>query len=145
MKPVTLLLGAVVIILMMAAVLTAVDNFRMTEYEESHVVTTGGAETSKTVTLSQELFSDETYNAVVSSNVTADAPIPSSYASATQALTVTGLEASETRLLTITYQIDALEDYFGASLGARVWPLMLVLGVIGVIVGAVYNATRHGE
>ena len=145
MKPVTLLLGAVVIILMMAAVLTAVNDFRMTEYEESHVATTGGAETTYDVTLSQELFSDETYNAVVTSNVTADAPIPSSYASATQILTVTGLEASETRLLTITYQIDSLEDYFGASLGARVWPLMLVLGVIGVIVGAVYNATRHGE
>lgn len=144
MKPVTLLLGAVVIILMMAAVLTAVDNFRMTEYEESHIVTTANVTTAP-VTLSQELFSDETYNAGVTSNVTADAPIPSSYVSSTQVLTVSGLAVSETRLLTITYQIDALEDYFGASLGARVWPLMLVLGVIGVIVGAVYNATRHGE
>lgn len=145
MKPVTLLLGAVVIILMMSAVLTAVDAFRMTEYEESHVAATGANVTSYGVTLSQELFSDKTYNAVITSNVTADAPIPSSYVSSTQVLTVTGLEASETRLLTITYQIDSLEDYFGASLGARVWPLMLVLGVIGVIVGAVYNATRRGE
>jgi len=145
MKPVSLLLGAVVIILMMAAVLTAVNDFRMTEYEEGHAAATGGAETTHDITLSQDLFSNATYNAVVTSNLTTDAPIPDSYASATNVLTVTGLTANTSRLLTITYQIDALEDYFGAGLGARAWPLLLVLGVIGIIAGAVYSAAKKGD
>jgi len=145
MKSVLLLVGACIIILLLPAILGSVNDFRMTDYEEPHIVATGGAETTADITLSQALFGDNTYNASITSNVTADAPIPSSYASATKVPTVSGLETSETRRLTITYKIDSLENYYGAGLGARVWPLMLVLGVIGVIVGAVYNATRHGD
>ncbi len=145
MKSVLLLIGAGIIILLLPAILTGVNDFRMTDYEEPHVATTGGAVTTADITLSQSLFGDHTYNASISSNITADAPIPSSYASATKILTVSGLQASQTRRLTITYKIDSLEDYYGAGIGARAWPIMLVLGVIGVIVGAVYNATRHGD
>jgi len=145
MKTVALMIGAVILMLLMPAAITSIDDFRMTDQEDQFITTTGAADTDSDVTLSQTLFGDETRNATVSSNVTADAPIASSYVSATKVLTVIGLEASESHRLTVTYKIDALTDYYGAGTGARVWPLMLILGVLGIIAGAVYNATRRGD
>lgn len=145
MKSVLLIIGAVIIIILLPATLTSINNFRSADYEEPHDVTTTNPDTTADITLSQTLFNGKTYNVVVTSNITADAPIPSAYVSATKVLTVSGLETDATRRLTVAYKIDGLEDYVGASLGAQVWPLMLALGVIGIIVGAVYTATRHGD
>jgi hypothetical protein len=95
--------------------------------------------------LVESLYDSATSRVSVSSNVTADAPIASSYVSATKTLTVIGLDADTTHRLTVTYEIDALDLYPGAGVGAKVWPMMLILGVIGIIAGAVYSATRHGD
>lgn len=145
MKTVALMIGAIILMLLMPATIESIDNFRLTDQVDIFDTTTGVADTDSEVTLSQELFGGETRNATVTSNVTADAPIASSYVSATRVLTVTGLEASESHRLTITYKIDGLTQYWGAGTGARVWPIMLILGVLGVIAGAVYNATRRGD
>lgn len=142
MRALQLILGAIVIILLMGAMLAGITSFRTQDYTEQHDVTTGANVTSSAITLSQELFGAHTYNAEVTSNITADAPIPSSYVEASQALTVTGLDDSNSRRLTVVYKISSLDDYWGADLGARAWPLFLVLGVIGIIVGAVVVAAR---
>ena len=145
MKTATLILGAVIILLFIPSAMDSIDDFRTTEQVDAYDITTGGGVTTANVTLSQELFGDETRNASVSSNMTVDAPIASSYVSNTQALNVIGLEASTERRLTVTYAIDALDDYPGAGVAARVWPILLILGVIGIIVAAVYNATQKGD
>lgn len=145
MKTAALMIGAIIVSLLLPATVTAIDDFRLTDQVDLFNSATGGGETTVDVTLSQELFGDETRNASVSSNLTTDAPIASSYVSGTQVLTVSGLIASESHRLTVTYKIDALEDYWGAGTATRVWPIMLVLGVLGIIVGAVYNATRGRE
>lgn len=145
MKTVALLIGAVLLVLLMPAAITSIDDFRQSDYENQFDVTTGVGETSASVNLSQELFGDETANAVVTSNITSDAPIASSYVGSTQTLTITGLAASETRRLTVDFKIDALTDYFGAATGAQVWPLMLILGVLGVVAAAIYSAVRRGD
>lgn len=145
MKSVLLIIGAVIVIILLPATLTSIDDFRAKDQIATYNVDTGGGVTTATVTLVEDLFNDLTANVTISSNSTDDAPIASSYSSTTNVLTVSGLIASESRQLTVTYKIDALADYFGAGTGARVWPLMLVLGVIGIVVGAVYNATKHGE
>lgn len=145
MKSALLVIAACLIILLLPATVAAINDFRMTDYEAGYMVTTGGGETSADVELSQELFNDDTSLVSVSSNSTNDAPIPSTYVDATDTLTIIGLNQSTTRLLTLTYSINALEDYVGAGIASRVWPIFLVLGVIGLIVGAVYNATKHGE
>lgn len=145
MKTAALMIGAILVILLMPATLLSIDDFRMADFQNEYNVATGAGENTTSVTLSQELYGDETRNAIVTSNVTADAPIASSYTSSSRALLVTGLAASESRRLTVDYQIDALEDYWGAGLGSRVWPLFLILGVLGIVAGAVYNATRKGD
>lgn len=145
MKAVSLILGATIIILLMGAIIGAINDFRMADFSEDHIVTTAANVTTATVTLSQDLFGDNTVNALVSSNVTADAPIANAYTAATNALAIIGLDDGVTHRLTIDYKIDGLWDYPGAGLAAKMWPLFLVLGVIGIIVGAVYTATKRGE
>ena len=145
MKSALSIIAACLVILLLPATLYAINDFRMTDYEEGHNITTEAAETTASVQLSQKLFNDDTSLVSASSNCTQDAPIPSSFVPATDILTITGLAEDTSRLLTLTYKIDALEDYMGAGIGARVWPIFLVLGVIGLVVSAVYSAMRHGE
>ena len=142
MKPVMLIIGAIMVILLLGATLTAIQSFRGGDYTDTFNVTTTN-ETSVSKVLSQSLLDDVTANAVISSNCTDDAPVPSSYTSATKALVIAGLETSTQRILTVAYKYPQLDTYWGADLGARAWPLFLVLGVIGIIAGAVYSATRR--
>ena len=145
MKSVSLIIGAGVLILLFGAILAGINDFRTDNVEEPHNVTTAANVTTVAIVLSQELFGDNTISATVSSNLTDDAPVPSSYASTTQTLTISGLQAGSYRRLTIDYEVDGLWDYPGAGLVARMWPVMLGIGVIGIIVGAVVAATKRGE
>lgn len=145
MKAATNLIAAAIIILLLPAMLLGIDQFRLTDQVDPFVVATGGGVTSANVTLSQDLYGDETRNASVSSNNTADAPIASSYTSSTNVLLITGLEASVSHYLTVTYSINNLGDYFGAGAGAKVVPVLLILGIMCIVGGAGYQAFRRGE
>ena len=145
MKAASNLIAAGIIILLLPAILLGLDQFRLADQVDPFAVDTGVGETSAIVTLSQDLYGDETRNASITSNVTADAPIASSYASATNSLNVTGLQASTSHYLTITYSIDRLGDYLGAGAGAKVVPVLLILGILCIVGGAGYQAFRRGE
>ena len=145
MKSVMLLLGACIIILLLSAVIPAVNDFRSEEYTESHgVVVTGVGDTSANLTLTQDLFlKDNAQVESVTSNVTADVPLISTYTSASDKLLITGLVASTTRTLAVTYNIASLDNFYGVDLATRVIPMFLVLGVIGLVAAAVYSGTRR--
>lgn len=143
MKTATLLVAAVIIILMLPAAILAVDQFRLSDQTDPFVVPSGSS--ASEVTLSQDLYGDETRNAAVSSNVTTDAPIASTYTAATNVLAITGLDDEEEHYLTVTYKIDRLADYFGAGAGSKVLPVLLVLGVLCIVGGAGYHAFSHRE
>lgn len=145
MKSLSLIIGASIVILLFSGVLAAINEFRSTDIQACYDVTTGANETSTSISLVHELFGDNTISAVVTSNITDDAPIPYSYTSNTKALNITGLEESEARRLTIDYLTDGLWDYPGASLVARMWPILLGLGEFGLIIAAVYAALRRDE
>lgn len=145
MKALTLLIGAIIVILLLGATLGAINEFRSTDIEEPYNVSTGANETTVDIELTQELFGDNTISATVTSNLTGDAPVSYSYESSTQTLTVAGLLESSSRRLTIDYKTDALWDYPGAGIATRMWPLFLVLGVIGLIIAAVIAAMRRGS
>ncbi len=144
MKSGLLLLLAVIIILLLPASLTAINDFRMQDYTASYLITTTNV-TTASATLTQFLYNDSVANVSFSSNNTADVPLALSYVPSSKVLSLDGLELAKTRALAITYKIDSLTDYTGASVAVRVWPIFLVLGVIGLIAGAVYNAMRGGD
>ena len=143
MKPVLLIIGVCVIILLLGAVMEGITEFRAAEYTEPHNVTTGAGQTSANVTLSQELYQDSTAYAEITSNVTADAAVPFSYVAATKSLLITGLLENQSRQLSVVYRYNQLEDYWAIDLLSKTWPLFIGLGILGIIVGAVILATRR--
>lgn len=104
-------------------------------------VTTGAAETTADVVLDEELWKSRTTSvtSITSDNVT-DEPAADSYVEATQTLTVSGLAESDTRELTITYEYDALTDYTMMSMLVSWSPVLLLLGIMGLIAGALWTA-----
>ncbi len=145
-KSVGTIIGACLIILLLSSILVGINTFRSTDHTESHGhVETGAAVTSADVVLTLALFDATIANATVTSNTTLDIPLVTAYTSSTKALTVTGLHASDNRTLTIAYKIGDLDSYLAADLGSRLYPVLLVLGVIGIIIGAVVNAFKRTD
>jgi hypothetical protein len=143
MRSVQMVLGAIVIILLMGATLAAINLFRMEDYTATYnnVITAPGVTTGNT-TLTQPLYDEDVALVSVSSNDTNDAPIPTTYTKATRRVDYIGLTESTTRSLTVTYSIDRLRNYLGASIASSTWPIFLILGVIGIIAGAVVWAVK---
>ena len=116
------------------------DSYNHTEED----VTTGVGILVADVVLDEELWSDSTaYITSVTSSNEADTPVKGVYTPGTKSLNVTGLVESETRTLTIIYEYDGLEDYTGMGALVAVAPLLLFLGVIGAVVGGLYDGFKH--
>jgi hypothetical protein len=145
MKAATLLIAAGIILFFLPGILLSLDTFRLEDQVDPFVVTTAAGVTSANITLSQDLYNDETRNASITSNLTTDAAIAFSYTSATNVLLVTGLTADASHYLTVTYSIDALGDYYGAGVSARVIPVLMVLGIMCIVGGACYQAFGRNE
>ncbi len=145
MKSLMLLLGACMIIILMAAVIEGIQDFRSEDYEEAHAsVATAAGVTSANITLTNDLFGDriQEVNSVASSLAT-DVPLVISYTASSNYLLVSGLTASGNRTITVDYKTGRLDDFFAADIAARSWMMFLVLGIIGVVAAAVYQATRR--
>ncbi len=143
MKHITVILGAVLVILLMAAMLSGLTSFRSTSVTDLFNNTTGVAETTANLTLTQPILDGDRLNVtVLSSNITSDAPIAYTYQSATNILNVSGLAASDARRLTVTYRVGSLTAFPGVDIAAKFWPLFIVVGVIGVVVGAIVDAFK---
>ena len=108
-------------------------------YTQSYNSTTGVGELTDDVVLTEALWSDSnTYVTSVASDNVADTPVAGTYVAGTQTLTVTGLVASDSRVLTLVYEYDGLTDYTGMGAIVAVAPLLLFLGVIGAVIGGLY-------
>ena len=142
MKAMWAIVGAALVILMMGAVLAAIDGFRSTSYTEQHIQSTGGGDTSVNVVLANAVYGDTTVNISVSSNDTDDAPVPFTYVSATKQLTISGLAVSTSHLLTVVYRTGSLARYPAADLFASYWPAFLGMAIVGIVVGSIVNAFK---
>lgn len=144
MRAAVLIFAAIVMIGFLPFTIESINDFRARDYTEPHIIITTASDEADII-LSQPLFSGATANVVLASNITADAPIPITYVSATKTLTITGLALNTVRNLSVVYKIDALTDYFGAGIAARIWPAVIILGIISLIAAAVYTGTRWSE
>lgn len=138
-KGILALFGATLLIVLMAATMTGITNFRATSTSYALASTTGGGVTSQNVTLPLAVLDDTVLHVTsVTSNNTADNPSATAYAS--KVVTIGGLAASNSRLLTIAYRAPSLDAYTAVDLAAKWWPLFLVVGIIGVVIGALVKS-----
>ena len=95
-------------ILFMIPVSEAVYDYRTDLRTDAFTVVTAPAATTGNVTLIKPVYDDDTSTISFSSNDTNDSPLYSNYDTATRELEVSGLEADTTRLLSLEYDVDAL-------------------------------------
>jgi len=95
-------------ILWMLPITSAIYDFRTDVQVDSFSSTTGVGQTTENVTLSEELYDDDTQTIDISSSISNDSPVFGSYNATTRLLGTSGLSANTTRILTVAYDIDAL-------------------------------------
>jgi len=126
-----LLLGA-----FRTSIADGIKGWRTETQVQAASVTTAAAVTSANVTLTADLFQDDTAEVTgITSNVTMDAPVASTYVSATKVLLVGGLTAGADHTLTITYIAESENDVMRA-----VGPFLGIMVFGGLLVAIFYGA-----
>lgn len=118
-----------------------IKTWRTDDVSENFNVTTGAGETGDNVTLSYDLYQAATaeVQSITSDNVS-DTPVANSYVEATKALEITGLAASDTRVLTVAYYAET-DDRVMRILG----PFLAVLIFGGIVSAILYGMWKKGS
>ena len=125
MKIVLTLFGVMFILMMFGGMLSAIHAFRGSDFTEPHIVVTADGQTSVTITLASDVMDGDNTNIIVTSSNQLDAPVPFAYDSANRQVTIDGLNASDTRTLTITYPISQLDGFTDEA--AKLIPAYIIL------------------
>lgn len=134
-EKVVLAIVAILLILLLGGNLLpdVVTDVASESYSEPYTVVTGSGVTNTTETLSFASYYDDLQGITASSNDTGDSPVIMSYDSTTYDVLVAGLQASTTRILTLTYLRDSHQEYTGFSGFIRMIPLIVIIA--GVFFG----------
>lgn len=109
-------------------------------YSENFNVTTGAGETSTTEELSYAHYYEDLTDLSATSTNENDTPTVMSYDEDTYEVTVGGLEASASRILTISYVREAHQEFSGFAGFVRLLPF---LAVIGLVVASLWGLFSH--
>lgn len=109
-------------------------------YSENYDVDTGVGETSTTETLSFDHYYEDLTSLSATSDNENDTPAVMSYNEDTLAVTVSGLESSASRILTISYVRENYQQFTGFSSFIRLLPF---IAIIGLAIAAIWGLFSH--
>jgi len=113
-----------------------IKGWRTESQVQTAAVTTAAGETSANVTLTSYLFQDNTAEVTaITSNVTVDSPVASSYVAATKILLVGGLTSGANHSLAISYRAESesvVMQVIGPFLGLLIFGGLLVSIAMGM-------------
>jgi hypothetical protein len=126
------------VILILLPISQGVYDFQTDLREDNFTVITALATTNTTVQLFKPLYDDDTSTIDIYSHDADDSPLYSSYNGTTRALVITGLAENTTRVIDVTYDIDAITDSDSLSTFLSylpfIWILMwIALPIAGII------------
>lgn len=137
-------LGLVVIIIgfiLFGTLLTSIDSWAYAEATTAHTIITGGAATTGNITLGNPLYDANLDNiSEITSSLTADDPAPSVYDEDTDTLTVSGLEVSQSRTITVTYSTERTDSVL-STLRPFV-PFLVLLMFLAAGGGLIWRSVR---
>ena len=140
MKSIFICFIALFLIIALPFVFDALDNANSDELSTSFAgVTTGAAVFTANVSLADSIYNNSLANVTeISSNLTGiDTPSAYVYNSVSHILTVSGLDESRTRTLSVVYFIDAeLESFISTFITLFRWAYLFM--IIAMQVGAIY-------
>lgn len=140
MKSLIIIFGALLLTINIGLIFDAIDDAITEEYTQTFAgVTTGAGEYAANVTLSRDIHNDDSVSVTsLSSNETADTPSVSSFNTVSRALEVSGLDANDTRTLSVNYKIDSTVIPAGASAFITLERWFWIFALIGTAGGAIY-------
>jgi len=112
------------------------------DYSENFEVDTGAGETSTTETLSYQHYHEDLTDLTVESTNGSDTPLVTNYDEDTYGVTVAGLQASASRVLTISYLREGFQQYTGFSTFVRLLPFLVILGLVVAFIWQMFKAKR---
>ena len=126
------------VFLWLLPVTSAVYDFRTDLKEDNFTVNTAVGATSGNVVLFKPIYENDTSTLEITSDDSDDTPLFSTYNSTSRLAVFTGLSANNSRTITMTYDIDALEgnDAIGTLMDNAPWiylMMVIVLPVAGVV------------
>jgi len=125
------------VVLFMLPLTLAVYGFRTDLETDYFTNTTGVGENTANVVLQKAIYEDDTDTLTITSDLSTDAPIYSSYNATSRLLGMSGLTVSDSRVLTVSYDVDALGAGDGLSVLVDKLPWFLLLIVIAFPVAAI--------
>lgn len=146
MKSLVITFGAILSIIMLPLLFIGLYDARSEQLTQTFSgVSTAAGVYSANITLSKAPWGDDIEGVVeISSNVTSDAPSASAYNEVSKLLTVSGLEQSDTRTLSVVYDISStvLSGLYGIDTFLALFAWFIVFLIFGLICGAVYAFFR---
>ena len=112
------------------------------DYAENFEVDTGAGETSSTETLTYQHYHEDLTDLTVESTNDNDTPLVTNYNEDTYGVTVAGLQASASRVLTISYLREGFQQYTGFSTFVRLLPFLVILGLVIAFIWQMFKAKR---
>lgn len=140
MKSLVVVFGVLLMIVALPLLFQAARNAEIDEYTQTfNSVTTGAGETSVNVTLTQDPLDDAVADIIsISSNTTVDDPSAAAFYTTDNDLEVSGLAASTTRTLQVTYAIASASLPTGMAVFFDVMKWFYVFCIIGLLGAAIY-------
>ena len=138
------IISIMIMFIMFPLILDSTHDVRTDEEVDTFAaISTGVGETTANVTLTRELWDEETTSVTTITSTLSETPTASSYNSTTQALTIAGLVSSNTRTFTVAYDYGALDDYTGMDSMAGMAPLLIFMGIFIAIIGGLYSGYKN--
>ena len=143
-KVILAIVGLVVGLLLIATLLPDVVNDVATDsYSENFEVATGAGVTNTTEALSYAHYYENLTNLSATSDNENDTPTVMSYDEDTYDVVVAGLEASASRMLTISYYKEAHQQYTGFSGFIRMIPFICIVGLVIAGLWSLFSFARN--
>lgn len=145
MKTAFTIIGAIIVLVLFGTMLMGIREAQTDEQEDAFgAVVTGGGITQADVVLTAPLYGEVLTNVVsITSGLGTDVPLATDYTVLTRTLEVSGLTASQTRTLTVTYQYGALDDYMGVNTFFGFIPFLVGIAIVAIIIGSIVLAFKN--
>ena len=136
------IIGIILLMLLFPSFMSGVVETQTNNITNSYNVSTNATTTTAVLTLAQPLFNDDRQNVMQlsSDGGGGDNPLTTSYATVSRQLSISGLDASKTRNVTVGYRTDALQSYQGISTVMPVLPMVGMFAVLVIIIALMYRA-----
>ena len=142
-KVIVAVVGLIFLLILAGQILPDVVNDVAAEsYAENFENTTGVGVTSANETLSYAHYYEDLTNLSAESDNESDTPVILAYDEDDYIVTIGGLVAADSRILTIDYAREAHQEFIGFTGFMRLTPFILILGGIAACIWGIFSAWK---